>query len=388
MKKAHLFCFVFYAIQFCFGQSTEIIIPSTVFVSRDTTVKKQLISSLNGFLQQKDKDNTSNAFQLKEDLLSTSALLDEMKDIEKNERRNLDHFYHAYLQNSTRLSDSLFLIQIAYMGINDSVPELRALFTLMAKRSGDGFLFSSPLKSRTAHWKSREFGNTKVYFKEEVNVGRADSCFDLSAQFDRKIGALVLPAEYYACDNFNEVLHLVGVDYKLDYAGRGYTTLTANENYRNLEVNGIFTSEFVNFDPHDLWHSRLHKVIPASAINKPVDEGCAFLYGGSWGLSYEEIVKRFKKFVTENPNANWIELYNESRNFDPTAKYPLNVDYFINSMIVAKIEKEKGFKAVSELLRCGKRVDGNENYFQALEKVTGITKLSFNKDVAEMIQKL
>jgi len=86
------------------------------------------------------------------------------------------------------------------------------------------------------------------------------------------------------------------------------------------------------------------------------------------------------------PNADWVALYNESKNFDPKSEHPLNVDFVINALLVNKIEKEKGFRAVLDLLRCGKKEEGNENYFRALEKITGISKLGFNKEVKEFIR--
>ncbi len=50
-----------------------------------------------------------------------------------------------------------------------------------------------------------------------------------------------------------------------------------------------------------------------------------------------------------------------------------------------KIEKENGFPAVIELLSCGKKEAGNENYFNALKKITGIDKANFNKNVLQLM---
>ena len=47
-------------------------------------------------------------------------------------------------------------------------------------------------------------------------------------------------------------------------------------------------------------------------INRPVDEGCAYLYGGSWGYTWEEVLTRFKNYLAANPNADWLTLYTES----------------------------------------------------------------------------
>jgi hypothetical protein len=81
-----------------------------------------------------------------------------------------------------------------------------------------------------------------------------------------------------------------------------------------------------------------------------------------------------------------LTLYNESKNFDEKSRYPLNVDFVINALLVQKIEKEKGFSYVIELLSCGKKQSGNENYFSALERITGITKADFNSSVWALIK--
>lgn len=80
-----------------------------------------------------------------------------------------------------------------------------------------------------------------------------------------------------------------------------------------------------------------------------------------------------------------LTLYNESKNFDPAAKYPLNVDYAINALFIEKIEKEKGFYFVIQLISCGKYQKNNLNYFTELEKITGITRGKFNENVQKLI---
>src|SRR5882757_3410743 len=80
---------------FCSAQS--VIIQSGIRLPSDTAVGKQLISSLNGFLGQKEQPNKENKFVLNEDLLVTSDLLDEMKGIERNSKAK--DFFKPYLNN-------------------------------------------------------------------------------------------------------------------------------------------------------------------------------------------------------------------------------------------------------------------------------------------------
>lgn len=385
MKQLYTAAFFVLATAGIPAQAQSLIIPEKLYLPKDTVLKKQLLADLDGFLSQKEKSNKENAFVLKEDLPETSALLDEMKEIETNRKEKDPAFYKGYLSNVLRQNDSLFKIQFSYMGISDGMPELRANFTILAKRKQDHFYFLSPLKQNTSGWKTQAYGSTNVHYKTVLDTSNAKKYFQLVDAFDSRLGINGVPTEFYSCDNFSEALQLIGVDYKSDYNGRNFNTLTSSEDGHNLVVNGTMGPRFSEYDPHDLWHSRLHTVVPVSVINKPVDEGTAYLYGGSWGMTWEEILAKFKVFAAANPKADWLSLYNESKNFDEKAKYPLNVDFVINALIVRKIEKEKGFAAVIELLSCGRQEKGNGNYFNALEKITGVKKSGFNAYVRALI---
>jgi hypothetical protein len=361
-----------------FGQKSSLIVPPNINLPRDTIVKKQLIASISDFLSQTNKPNRENSFVQNSDLLETSALLDEMKDLGKSDKFKDDNFYKPYLTNATQLNDTNFLIQLSYIGINDNLPILRASFTLLVEKKGAQFYFKSPLKQNTASWKIQKFANTNVYYKNALNSSNARAFFKMIADYDKKLNAPNSPTEFYCADNFHEVLQLLGIDYKSDYNGYAHNSETTKENNYYLNVNGTLTSSFANFDPHDLWHDRLHNVLSTDIINRPVDEGTAYLYGGSWGISWKDILEKFKTYATANPNADWLSFYNESKNFDEKGKFPLNVDFAINALVAQKIEKEKGFPSLIELLSCGKKEKGNENYFKALEKITGISKNNFN----------
>ena len=94
-----------------------------------------------------------------------------------------------------------------------------------------------------------------------------------------------------------------------------------------------------------------------------------------------------RQYAANNPNADWFKLYTpETTKFEDDER-PMYIAYALNALIVQKLEKEKGFEPVKELLGCGKRETGDENYFRALETVTGITKANFNVAMAELLKK-
>lgn len=321
------------------GQS--ILIPNQISLPKDSLVKGLLISSLNGLLNQKERLASKNEFILKEKLLETSALMDELRGMEQNIILKDTAFYKCYLNNIVRLNDDTFLVQFCYMGIADGKPILNAAFKLLAKKEGSRFYFFSPLKENTTAWKSIIINQTTYHFKDTLNTTDVKEYQKTVNIYNGKLKASVTPNEFYYCDNFTEALQLIGVDYKLDYNGMKNNNLTSQENNMSLVLNG--------------WKSRLRTVLSNEVINRPVDEGCAYLYGGSWGLTWtEEVLNGFLSYAAAHPAANWEALYKASENFANGDK-PLKVTYAINALIVENIEKEKGFNAVMNLLGCGTR---------------------------------
>ncbi|WP_157813333.1 hypothetical protein [Flavobacterium sp. 5] len=370
-----------------FAQTSPLIVPANVILPKDTLVASHLIKSLNGFLIQKESPNKENIFVLKEDLLETSILLDEMKGIEKSAKFKDDNFYKSYLNNIVQIDKSNFIIQLSYIGINENMPILVASFEILAKYKDDKFYFLSPLKRNTLSWQTKKIGNSIFYFKKELNTKVATDYVKDVALFDKKLNAPENSIVWYGCNDMLEVMQNIGVLYKLEYNGHSVGTINAIENRTTLLVNGTYNTNFNSFDPHDLWHERARNAIQKNLINKPVDEGCAYLYGGSWGISWEQILKTFKEKVASNPKSDWLSLYDGFYNFGESKEKHLIVSYLINALIVEKIEKEKGFPAVVELLSCGKYEKGNDNYFKVLEKLTGINKVNFNEQVWILIKK-
>lgn len=377
-----LFCISFSA----FSQTNNLIVQPDINLPKDSIISVQLVSSLNNFLNLKDKPNAENNYVWKSELVETFLLLDEMNGVDKNSKLKEDNFYKPYLTNVVKLDDSIYFVQISYIGINENTSLLRASFSLIAHRENNQFHFSSPLKRNSAVWQIKEMGNYTFYFKNKLNEARAVEYINTVSFFDKKLQAPEQKTEIYCCDDFPEVLTIVGIEYNSIYNGfNSNTNLSSQTTNKKVLVNASEGGNFNNFDPHDLWHDRLHRVVSTDIINKPVDEGCAFLYGGSWGMSWEEILEIFNAKLGNNADTDWLKLYEEQFDFGENESKRLRINYFLNALIVQKLEKTKGFVFVLELLTCGKYEEGNENYFKVLEKLTGINKLNFNKEIGELI---
>lgn len=380
---------VFFLLQIPFAQAQQTnirILPGIRIPITDSTVKAQLFNDLNDFLAQKNKPLDSNTRVAPEYALETAALLDELNGVERSAKYKNEYFYRCYLNNLTAQSDGLFSIQFSYRAVYDSTPLLRASFHLLAKKTGEHYYFYSPLSQLTKSWKTSRISNVTFHYKDRINEKRATVYAQKLQAFDAKLGLSGYTTEFYCCDNFNEAQQLIGLQYKADYSGIAFNSLSASHGSKSICVAGADNKDgFNEVDIHDLWHDRLHSKVSVEKINRPVDEGCAYLYGGSWGIPWPKIMDIVKRYAAAHPDANWLNLYNESYNFSEDAQRPLKADFAINALIVKMIEAEKGFPKVMELLCCGKLEAGNSNYFRTLAEITGITKEDFNTKVQMLI---
>lgn len=368
-----------------FAQTNNLKLSANLQMPKDTIISKQLILSLNNLLIAKEKPNEQNNLVLSSERVETYILLDEINGIEKSGKFKDDNFYKPYLMNVVKLNDEEYYTQISFIGINENIPMLRASFELIAHKSNNSFLFSSPLLRNTKDWKTEKVGNNIFHFEKTINKSRTKEFNKLATSFDKKLNSINKVTEFYCCENLTEVQKLIGVEYKTDYNGKEESVFSSSNGDKKLIILGNNSKTFNNFDTHDLWHDRLSLVISRRKVNKQIDEGCAYLYGGSWGIRWKEIFSQFKIKIASNKDADW-KNYNENQvNFGESQEKHLMVDYVVNALLIQKIEKEKGFAGVWEFLNCGKFEKGNENYYKSLQKLTGITKGNYNEKVWELI---
>ncbi|VXB55527.1 conserved hypothetical protein [Flavobacterium sp. 9AF] len=367
-----------------FSQNRGVLWNENLRKPTDTLAFERIITSLNHFLNLKDNENDKNTFVLESQKETTFILLDEMKNVERNEKLNDNFFYKPYLINIVKQNDSEYLLQIAYLGNNENTPQLKAQFNLIAHQNNDIFLFSSPFLKNIKNWKQIQMDKTQFIYENSINVKRVKQYMKLATLFDKKLKISDKETTFYCCNTAFDFLNLIGVSYKLDYNGRNEGIWSIVFTNKKLIFLANQNSQFDYFDPHDLWHDRLSLIISRSKINKPVDEGCAYLYGGSWGLSWDEIFRAFLDQVAIDSKMDWKKIKEERFNFK-TKDYNNSADYIVNALLVKKIEKEKGFEGVWELLNVGPSEAGNEKYYKTLEKLTGITKENYNEKIWELI---
>ena len=361
-----------------------LIIPQGIRLPEDPVAAAGLISSLRGWLAQRDQSDSLNEYL--RGGAATSVFMDELRNIDWWNKRDSASNCRCYLGNVVFLDSTRCRVQLNYMGLHEDTPILRACCTVLAQREGDKWTVSSTLEENTAGWKTMTIGNCVFHYRESLNARKAGEFVKQIASYDKRLGVSSVGIDFYSCDDKLEATRLVGEDYRLEYNGAGLLELASNYGARTVVVSGEPRIDgFNTWDTHDWWHARLHRVVSSKTINRPVDEGMAYLYGGSWRIyTWADVLTMFKAYAAANPKADWLALYKNGTNF-AVRPWPLGVANVINSLIVQRLEKEKGFFAALPLLTCGQRQAGDANYFAALKQVVGVDEAGFNGYVAELI---
>ncbi|MBS1660571.1 MAG: hypothetical protein JST68_05925 [Bacteroidetes bacterium] len=384
MKSLLTCCLLLFCI--CsYSQNDVLLVPSGTNLPPDSITRIQLLGSLRGFLGQKD----GASYVLPEDLAAVSALKDELRGMERRvgPGPHDTSYYKCYLTNVLPVDSGVYHVQLAYMGVKEAAPDLRICCRVVAKQKGERFYFSTPIEGVAFGWKKKVIGNCVFHYKTEISEKRAREYQQKVAYYDGKLTKRPQAIDFYCCDNLAEATRLVGIEYKADYNGWAHEELSGFAADRSVVLCGFDSKNgFPDWDTHDTWHGRLHNMVPVETINRPVDEACAYLYGGSWRIyQWEDVLRLFKEYAAAHPDADWVSLYKEGTNFIPPPKI-LKISYAINALIVRRLEKEKGFGAVRELLMCGKKEVGDANYFAAVRRLTGVDVAGYNAYVWGLIK--
>lgn len=361
------------------SSNAQVIIQSHIKIPLDSIEQGIFHNSLNEFLLAADKGNKESETVFKDEKLATLLLLDELEGITDAST------FKPYLLNVVKLDSKSYLIQLAYSEIRNNEIYQKAQLTLVAHKETGSFKFSTPIKRNTIYWKSETIQQTTFYYQDSLNLKNAINYIEKTAEFDTKLKLPKSNNAVYLTENLTDVFRLIGVDYLAPYNGRAYASTTASLNNAFIVIHGIADLSFETFDPHDLWHDRLALAVNRKKTNKPVDEACAYLYAGSWGYTWEEILARFKATYAHRKEIDWKYYKENPEDFGESQEKHLMADYVANALIIEKLEKEIGFSAVLELLNSGPYEKGNANYYQVLEKLTGVGKDKYSQMVWTLI---
>jgi hypothetical protein len=254
----------------------------------------------------------------------------------------------------------------------------------LAKENNGHIVFANPLRYNTRHWKTTTVGTATYFSPDTINMERAMLFNQKNISMAKKLNLSVRNWEVYMCENFQEALQIQGCSYE-------------------STGNGVFNSGWI-MDPkilltcmndEDFSHDVLH--IYASQIRERKDRNangeCGLAY--YWGNAYhsgatgkapdlKELVPVLQRYLQSHKDTKLLELLEKSP--DILAEYgyphPIHVNRIIAGVICEEIERKKGTEGIIELLKCG---SGNDNLFKATDKLIGINRENFDKEVYKLI---
>lgn len=378
MKKHSLYVVFFFAsYSIVIAQENRLRINENIVMLKDSIENRALLFSVNAFLSSAQA-NSENQWILESERVETQILIDEIQAIQKSKYFDEKDFFKPYVTNITPLEKDKYGIKIAYIGINEGSAVLRASFELLAHKANDGFLISSPLLRNTQNWKSTNIENHIFHYPYSLDSAKVRDYAELASFFDEKLKNKGVKSHYYLCNDEIDPLKLFGVEYKSDYNGNESNGMwQSSMDEKKLFV--LNASRLYSFDPHDLWHNRLSQVMSRRKVNRNVDCNIAYLYGGSWGISWEELFTLFQEKFVSGEKVDWLE-HRKNRSSFVAGGHKNYTDDFVGALIVKKIESEKDFDAVMELLKA------KGEYFVSLEKIAGITQKNYNKIASKLIK--
>jgi len=307
MKRFNLYVAILFAIcSTSIVQSQSLIVNDDIKLPKDSIESIALINSIQAFLTLAQENDPNNPLILESERDETFILIDEIQDIQKSKKFESDNFFKAHLTNLTPVKDDKYLVSIAYLGVHEKEAILQASFDLIAHKIGNNYFISSPLLRNTQNWNTKKIQNHIFHFPYTLDNERVQEFTNLTIFYDNKLENNDIESHYYLCPAEEDPLKLIGVNYKLDYNGLELrTTYKSPINKKTLLV--LNDSALYGFDTHDLWHNRLSNVISRREINRRVDCNIAYLYGGSWGFSWEELFSIFSEKFVVGKNVDWLD---------------------------------------------------------------------------------
>lgn len=369
----------------CNAQTDVLIIPKDIVFPGDSADTRMLCASLTSFLQKAEGPNEQNELMLPAARLETFVLANGIKGVTGKSERNSRSFCKPCLSSVTPINGRQYHVQVLYRSTDSNGNIPTAVFELIATQSDTCYQFSSPLSINSKGWKTSYIGSCIFHYQDTLDTIKASAYSQMAMEYDRKLRSANKHTELYCGDHLQQLEKLLGIAYRADHNGKRYGVLSARQAGRSLILLGNLNASFNRFDPHDLWHERLEFVIPRSKVNRAVDEGCAYLYGGSWGLGWNEIFAEFRRYVLVS---NWLIDWREVKEHPVYFKikgFDNSLDHLANALLIRKIEQKHGFAGVWELLLSGSQENGNAAYYAVLCKLTGITRVNYNQSIMALI---
>jgi hypothetical protein len=369
---------VLLAVSLFAGAQTQFEVPKEFYSSLPDSLTRQIIQSFDRLLLSIDRAQPDTTLIDMDDADVNRLFFTYLKGIEGKD--TVQKYFQARLINLYPVGNHQYMFTISYTK-ND---EIGRIHSFLAKENGGRVVFANPLRYNTRHWKTATIGTATYFYPDTIDVERAELFNRKNIAMAQKLNLPVRNWDVYMCENFQEAFQIQGCSYE-------------------STGNGVFNSGWI-MDPKTLFtcmndedfsHDVLH--IYASQIRERKDRNvngeCGLAY--YWGNAYhsgitgkapglQELLPALQQYFRSHKEAKPLELFEKSP--DILAEYgyphPVHVNKIIAAVICREVEKQKGMEGILELLKCGR---GNDNLFKATEKLIGINRDNFDREVRRLV---
>jgi hypothetical protein len=304
------------------------------------------------------------------------SVFNDLKSIQNNDKQKNPYFYKPQVINLYPIGKSRYCIKVAFMNCDS----LRAIFNFIGLVKVDKVTFSIPLNYLTRYWKTTQTGNVTYHYPDNINLSRAYKFNKKNSIIATRLGLRPEKLDFYLCDNYQEVSHLLGYEYDNESAG------LTNEGY-GVDAGYIFSIMHNEDFSHDLFHYYSAKV-RKNARNSAAEEGIAYSWGNAYYadengemITQQQLISVLKKYLQQNLTASLLELFRKNPAIFPSQT---KVRSLIASLICDEVEREKGIAGIRILIDCGR---GDDNFFIATDKLIGLNVPNFDSRVTALLAK-
>jgi hypothetical protein len=308
--------------------------------------------------------------------LSLSVFKD-LKGIENNAEGQ--HYYNPTLLNLYQVTGTQYFISLAFISNVSAGNPVRAIIDFVAVVDSNGVKFSIPVYYLTRSWKIVKIGNITYHYPDNINISRAKGFDKANTRIALKLGLKPEQFDFYLCNNYQEILHLLGYGYDGESAG------SISDGY-GVDTHTIFSIMHNEDFSHDTFHYYTAK-IRKNARNSAAEEGIAYSWGNAYYtdehgemISQKQLVPKLKEYLLQHPQASLLELFSKN---PMILTGQLKVRSLIASLICDEVERKQGIAGIKDLINCGR---GDDNYFTVVNKFTGINTSNFNERVGALLE--
>jgi len=349
----------------------------------DDSIKTILFNKLDSLFAQIKQGRINNDAVTIEDSALSRSIFYSFRDIEDNTKEKIKDFYVKEVINCCPVAINKYAVSIAYLSNKQvGTPAIRAIVTLIATVENENVFFSIPLNYQTQHWKKKTIGNITYHYERGINESVSHIFNAKNTLIATRLGLAPEKFDFYICNNYQEILALLGYMYDFESNGKARSGL-------GVAGHTIFSMMGSEDFSHDVFHFYSAK-IRTNSRNTAAEEGLAYSWGNAYYtdpnrnmITQGTLVKELKRYFIKHPDVRPLTLFHDNLKIFNAYATELSVKSVISGLICVEIYRQKGITAIKQLLNCGK---GDENYLREVDALIQINESNFDAKVRHLIE--